>query len=1005
MGYVRRSDDASFSATIDLGNYATDELLVAAINALRSEENRKIFTATLGFTETAYTAHDNTGSIVDSESMDIKFSLGDRAWITGNRGTVLSSTNSGAQWLIEDVGSFFDIIGASFFDEQIGWVVGDQGVIVSHDSDRPATAEEPTSPKWLIQESDLINKTVKKVYFEGNANAVDSKNLNNNSIHPDVRVETATRTQLQYRIRVIEGVDTVNYQEAGLGAPYVFSRGPNGSVRDAGSYAFENMGSESGDYGLWRSRCRNTVDGYTYAVPMFLVSRRNLEPFDSASNINGSTAEDLNIVRPDGISTDEVIFDDIVDIRRRVNGGAQGDSLSTSFDKLLNNKLRTKVTRSPDNGSQAGPTHLVSDTYNTVQDLTSLVGGSISSEATKEETFVGPADGTGLLAETDGTLPTEADLTFTVFPNSLYQHNPALYSAVYSGTGDSSIDGAEIPGGFTGLGTDTAKFVLGETGVANGADNAGLRYIIAGERVDYSNPGLSSIPDSPLSVRNSETSSVTESVYYYSIDKDESSKKIKEFDGDLAAYRDYVEVIPGSRTTSDTQEAKSSLVLMHKYMTVSETTNILRIPKDINNFTVYAVSSVVNVTDSTNYRINHIRDREIPSGESSVNTSNIIVYLEETFKIASGDIVEVTLEVNQASTGNTNLDNTILGIVGSDKGESLDSQSNSLVSTMDPGVKGADSFYKSVLVEVSNIASTNGITVTAPNGAEIAGVSTYSTLDSTESSYCWYIKQDELTNMLSNLTTSSNYLKTVKVDSISGIGTSSITISLESGLVTGSTIMVPLLIRETAFPNSLETSQAQVFYRTTVNQTVDGLPSTLELEILENPKLMYLSNLGTGGGLEGEPYSNPLKDIAVNDDTVTAENFYYNVNGLDLSSFSVEGGFVSLPLRVFRNVGESMTLSSPNNDKLGRSFYQNSDEKLVYTAEGMSLGNPRKIFVPMLARVQSDITSPFVRGETVMVVVSKSLNTETTNEIRVGSDTTDTAVGVYRVPGLPLTRS
>ena len=121
-------------------------------------------------------------------------------------------------------------------------------------------------------------------------------NLTNQLLDPRYGVETSERHQLQYRIRVISGVNPEGF-------PYGF----NPSIRAQGpldapttdintAYQFENMGEMLGDPGLWRSGVANevsgsgteiltesalqTVDGYVYAVPIALVFRRSAEAWD-----------------------------------------------------------------------------------------------------------------------------------------------------------------------------------------------------------------------------------------------------------------------------------------------------------------------------------------------------------------------------------------------------------------------------------------------------------------------------------------------------------------------------------------------------------------------------------------------------------------------------------------------------------------------------------------------------------------------------------------------------
>ena len=81
----------------------------------------------------------------------------------------------------------------------------------------------------------------------------------------------------------------------------------------------------------------------------------------------------------------------------------------------------------------------------------------------------------------------------------------------------------------------------------------------------------------------------------------------------------------------------------------------------------------------------------------------------------------------------------------------------------------------------------------------------------------------------------------------------------------------------------------------------------------------------------------------------------------------------------------------------------------------MSVANPRKMFIPMIARVRSDITAPFVRGELVLLVFSKVYKARTENQVGFFEDedieyspgyieSAETSVGVYRLQNKPIVR-
>ena len=107
-------------------------------------------------------------------------------------------------------------------------------------------------------------------------------NVTNDLQDPAIAAETTERVQLQYRLRVVSGVN-----------PALNPNGFNSAVKGQGTldnpttntspnFRFTNMKDELGDPGLWRAGDGNgetgvlgTVDGYTYAVPVALVFRRS----------------------------------------------------------------------------------------------------------------------------------------------------------------------------------------------------------------------------------------------------------------------------------------------------------------------------------------------------------------------------------------------------------------------------------------------------------------------------------------------------------------------------------------------------------------------------------------------------------------------------------------------------------------------------------------------------------------------------------------------------------
>ena len=124
---------------------------------------------------------------------------------------------------------------------------------------------------------------------------------------PEIGFETTQRVQLQYRIRVVSGLVGLASYPDGFDPTLVKARGA--ATTDT-SYTFENMRTELGDPGLWRagdgtSNALGTVDGYTYAVPIAAVFRRNTVAWDGdpGQNLNGSFNRNPTAVDRTGYAT------------------------------------------------------------------------------------------------------------------------------------------------------------------------------------------------------------------------------------------------------------------------------------------------------------------------------------------------------------------------------------------------------------------------------------------------------------------------------------------------------------------------------------------------------------------------------------------------------------------------------------------------------------------------------------------------------------------------------
>ena len=187
-------------------------------------------------------------------------------------------------------------------------------------------------------------------------------------------------------------------------------------------------------------------------------------------------------------------------------------------------------------------------------------------------------------------------------------------------------------------------------------------------------------------------------------------------------------------------------------------------------------------------------------------------------------------------------------------------------------------------------------------------------------------------------------------------------------------------------------------------QTIAELPTSLTTEMATMPKNLYISNLGTGGSsFTREPYNNPLVQIPVNDITIANDTVFYNVDLFRFSNFSVDGGFVQMPVFVPGSFGENVTLSSSALDNLKRTYYSTANKEFKFTTEAIKIGLARKIFVPIIARINNASDNKLLRGEYVLLIVSRNAFLDTENYTGYEDDG-NSVIAVYRLPNKPLLR-
>ena len=183
--------------------------------------------------------------------------------------------------------------------------------------------------------------------------------------------ESTKRVQIQYRLRVVRGVDLFGYPY-GLDDPGVVAYSvPAAAAAPDGVATLFNYVNQStaGDPGLWVAGDGNpantlgTVDGYMYAIPLMAVVRRNTSAFDKNTNHNGGVASGGASDRPDGLFYDLFDDKDIVDLRSGIspNGWNYAEILDKNLNFLFDNVTRTEIESTTIGGGVHGNTHLWAD--------------------------------------------------------------------------------------------------------------------------------------------------------------------------------------------------------------------------------------------------------------------------------------------------------------------------------------------------------------------------------------------------------------------------------------------------------------------------------------------------------------------------------------------------------------------------------------------------------------------------------------------------------------------
>ena len=192
-----------------------------------------------------------------------------------------------------------------------------------------------------------------KIFYNGWVESPTADNFADDLFDGGVGVETSKRVQIQWRIRVVSGVDLQTYPDGIDDVTKVFAQGPEAAPTPN---TFTSHGSV-GDSGLWVSSGHtNTVDGKVRAIPICAVARRNRTAYDKDTNQNGSLAlgGPADSGRPDNGRYDVILEKDIIDLRKAASPMSPQQLLEKNFGWLLDGKLKTGWEDSQLGGGQRG---------------------------------------------------------------------------------------------------------------------------------------------------------------------------------------------------------------------------------------------------------------------------------------------------------------------------------------------------------------------------------------------------------------------------------------------------------------------------------------------------------------------------------------------------------------------------------------------------------------------------------------------------------------------------
>lgn len=1053
-----------FTHKANLRDFKTVGALQEHINALVDTSGSQVFTSNT--TVASSEAAASIGQFTKDSTARISTSIGAVVWVGGTKGTLISSVDGGHSFSRQDNNSSFTMssnqsVYSVFMDylNSAVYVAGDVGSFLNKRGTTPYDClSQDTDWVDLSRGADLVDDTT-RVFFQGNIEALYNNHPRAGTVDSGVGIEVSSRVQVQYRIRVATGIPVESFQEAGLGSDFVFSQGPNSSQSAAGNNAFTAQGSATGDYGLWKARCFNTVDGYSYAIPMFNVARRNTSEYNYQTNTNGTAS--VTSARPDGIQPREIIDADIVDLRKTVWLEDIQSYFSEGKNKLLSGSLKTKITAatkvagssylenwqtgSPSTGSTVqlrvdkaefsitGSDNSFSDFKTQVTSVfqSISIGSSVFSNQSKlftakvltdQGAFVDTLHGYFSLA--GNTLSFEPAAIINGDGTNTSSQIRAYSSSYVDGIGevDGNTDllagnklwltgfGVRVDSGFIKAGTQIKVSSSNEwltisedTEIYGGkalvtlsspmsrtyepgaviefratseylpADGASYSYSISYGYMDVATAsatgqGAPSSIDSAESLTVISSSGVLTNQVYQAIREDAGSKVLFKEQGLVPGYLDYATAYVGDTTLSTTQVLRGSLVVLSSFIkndSNAATAEVRVTLEKGSRKNGMAVGGVRRVVDAETGAILPIKG--LVWDTNDVNPSMVITMVNQ---LQPNKVLR--LDFDTVHNANSTL---------------VDGKAAWTANASRAGHNVTAAFQADIFsLTRDKVFDANGLILSSSLSAR--GIASFAGADNSQNPYIWEETAGVRTAVPVNVS-----------------GATSLILSDKQGNNISGSLKITALAQVDLNAVSSNGSRFSLAYRTSVPQGVNSLANAkVDLQVLSDTPSVILSTVGAGADpASAEPYALPLAGIPL--PNLGSRSKLFNESGISfIDNTRLVGGTYTGSADAVGLRDGSITLINPTKTSEGKYYYSNTTEDIFFKVKDCLVDTPRGFAIALPAVVTSDTTSQVLRGEVVMVVFSSVKTGTKDNTLLIGPSSVNTAVSIYRLPGMPLLR-